>query len=664
MNAPLALTALINGAWQALLLCILVKLALRSTKRLNAATLYVVWCVVLGVSVLLPFANYRFAAAPHVVAAQSPSMATAVHERQAPSGSPVAVALRKSHALARSETHPGVGLIATGRETAIGFAVVALRNAPLLLLLLLLGASAMLALVVRDLFWLAKARSGVTPFAPPFAVPQLSRRAFSLVSSQRIGMPCVLGIWKPLLVVPETLADSGGANLRSVILHEQAHVARFDDWQHLLQRMIAAIFFFNPAVYIAAREMALTREQACDDAAAAHVDDRWTYAATLSSVVTSAAFRNAVVPGMALRKSDIARRIEALVDSACNHSVRINRRLAIAAALAMALVATVGLRYQLPVFAQETSAITRAIANRAICLPCGRKPVVAVAVRSVPHVRLVASVHAVKPTHPSPPRSPLRQSLSQGPARAAVRAALTAAKAKIAGVAAAPARAAPAALIAVVVRPVVVRPVVARPFVVRPVVVRPTVAGSKSGRVDFLDTLQKCGLRNLSVDQLIALRNHGVDSSLIESAVQYGIRNLSVESLVSLADHGVSAEYLGNLARYGLRNMDASAIVSLVDSGVSSRYAAEMSREFGMLPARTLVNMANHGVSVRLVSDARARHLTIDPGEAIEMADHGVSVEYVYAVKRSVFKKLTIDQVIRLRDQGFEPSSSTGGGQR
>jgi len=50
-----------------------------------------------------------------------------------------------------------------------------------------------------------------------------------------------------------------------VLLHEVAHVKRWDFLANVVSQMIAAVYWFNPLVWVALRRMRAEREQACDD---------------------------------------------------------------------------------------------------------------------------------------------------------------------------------------------------------------------------------------------------------------------------------------------------------------------------------------------------------------------------------------------------------------
>lgn len=84
-----------------------------------------------------------------------------------------------------------------------------------------------------------------------------------------IAAPAVWGIARPVILFPQGLASMlSSQQLRWVLLHELAHVRRLDLIVVALQRGVAILHFFNPALWVANRMIHRLREYACDDRAA------------------------------------------------------------------------------------------------------------------------------------------------------------------------------------------------------------------------------------------------------------------------------------------------------------------------------------------------------------------------------------------------------------
>jgi beta-lactamase regulating signal transducer with metallopeptidase domain/protocatechuate 3,4-dioxygenase beta subunit/thiol-disulfide isomerase/thioredoxin len=94
----------------------------------------------------------------------------------------------------------------------------------------------------------------------------LSRMA-GMRHSCRVAVPMVVGWLRPVVLLPERLVadDSLTHHLELVLLHELAHVKRGDYCWNLLSRVVLAVYWPNPLVWLLARHLAAAREQACDD---------------------------------------------------------------------------------------------------------------------------------------------------------------------------------------------------------------------------------------------------------------------------------------------------------------------------------------------------------------------------------------------------------------
>ncbi len=90
------------------------------------------------------------------------------------------------------------------------------------------------------------------------------KRRVTLLRSEA-GMPLTWGIIRPQVLIPADAENWSPAQQRTVLLHELAHVQRWDWLTQMLAHISCAIYWFNPLVWVADRRMRLERERACDD---------------------------------------------------------------------------------------------------------------------------------------------------------------------------------------------------------------------------------------------------------------------------------------------------------------------------------------------------------------------------------------------------------------
>ena len=90
------------------------------------------------------------------------------------------------------------------------------------------------------------------------------KRRVSLLRSEA-KMPLTWGVFRPQVLVPADAENWPTDRQRAVLLHELAHVQRWDWLTQTLAHISCAIYWFNPLVWIADRRMRLERERACDD---------------------------------------------------------------------------------------------------------------------------------------------------------------------------------------------------------------------------------------------------------------------------------------------------------------------------------------------------------------------------------------------------------------
>lgn len=108
-------------------------------------------------------------------------------------------------------------------------------------------------------------------------------RSAVLCVSDRVSVPTVIGFLRPAVVIPQwLLRELSASELKQVLMHELAHLERWDDWTNLVQKVLKTLLFFHPAAWWIETQLSLEREMACDDAVVAETANPRAYAECLT----------------------------------------------------------------------------------------------------------------------------------------------------------------------------------------------------------------------------------------------------------------------------------------------------------------------------------------------------------------------------------------------
>jgi BlaR1 peptidase M56 len=113
-------------------------------------------------------------------------------------------------------------------------------------------------------------------------------RAAELRTSDCITGACALGLGQPVILVSRSVADAlNDQSLDEIVMHEQAHLDRYDDWSQLLQAVVGSLAGQHPAVRFLARRLDVDREAACDDRVVSRTGAARRYASSLLAVAAA-----------------------------------------------------------------------------------------------------------------------------------------------------------------------------------------------------------------------------------------------------------------------------------------------------------------------------------------------------------------------------------------
>jgi beta-lactamase regulating signal transducer with metallopeptidase domain len=136
----------------------------------------------------------------------------------------------------------------------------------------------------------------------------------ALLTSDDLASPISWGLMRPVILLNSRAVEAAG-DAEAIIAHELAHVARLDWIKLLLARVATALFWFNPLVWVLAREAHQLREEAADDSVlAADIADT-DYAQLLVGVARHECPGLLLgAHGVAPSKGSLARRVARVLD--------------------------------------------------------------------------------------------------------------------------------------------------------------------------------------------------------------------------------------------------------------------------------------------------------------------------------------------------------------
>lgn len=163
------------------------------------------------------------------------------------------------------------------------------------------------------------------------------KREVKIFLSELVTTPLTIGFFKPLILIPlASLNQLNTYQMEAIILHELAHIKRFDYLFNLFIAIIDITLFFNPFTILISRQIRRERENCCDDWVLQYEYNPASYATALLQIATNGSSSRLAL-GAADNTNILLSRIKRMIEK--KESTFFNYRYQLLALLVMLTVA-------------------------------------------------------------------------------------------------------------------------------------------------------------------------------------------------------------------------------------------------------------------------------------------------------------------------------------
>jgi beta-lactamase regulating signal transducer with metallopeptidase domain len=430
-------------------------------------------------------------------------------------------------------------------------------------------------------------------------------RVIQYCECQWLEVPAVMGWIRPVILVPLTaLTGLSEEQLEAVIAHELAHVKRWDGLVNLFQVVAETLLFYHPAVWWMNQRIRAERENCCDDIAISICGDRLEYARALTLMEE---WRVTPALTLAANSSPLAARVARLLGLG-----KFERQIRSAGIAASFLCLTAALL---------AGNAFLGVAHAA--LDAGPKPTIHVQNTGIQEKEIQGPEFQNKNIPNKDVENNKDTAKSVG---------LYARNTQTEATEPQTSQDEPA-------------PEIRQD--------KQDASQAEQGKKEsFIDGLKAAGLENLSVEQLVALKIHGVTPEYVRELQKLGL-HLDASQLVGMKIQGVTPEYIHEMRAAGF-NANVNQIVGMKIQGVTPEYVREL-QKLGLRPdANQLVGMKIQGVTPEYIREMRAAGFNANVNQIVGMKIQGVTPEYVRELQKLGLHP-DANQLVGMKIQGVTP---------
>jgi HEAT repeat protein/beta-lactamase regulating signal transducer with metallopeptidase domain len=349
------LELLVAAALKGMLILVLAVALNFALRRASAASRHLVWSLALASLLALPILSFglpswQVPVLPISFAKAQPKAVTNSHDLVAPAQRPIASlpqGFETSPAMKEQSRNNARSFASSPEPASQQSATEPLNWASYALMIWITGALLILARLLigtASVWWMARRARRITEgewsrLAERLA-PQVGlARPVTLLKSSRITMPVTCGVVRSAVLLPSDADEWTDERRQVVLLHELAHVKRRDCLTQALAQIACAVYWFNPLIWAAARQLRMERERACDDQvldAGTKASDYADHLLDLARSFSSASCSSLAAVAIA-RRSQLEGRLLAILDPSLSRR-GLNRIASMSVGLIVALV--------------------------------------------------------------------------------------------------------------------------------------------------------------------------------------------------------------------------------------------------------------------------------------------------------------------------------------
>jgi beta-lactamase regulating signal transducer with metallopeptidase domain len=405
----------------------------------------------------------------------------------------------------------------------------------------------------------------------------------------RLDAPAVLGWFRPVVMLPaRALTRLSEEQIEAVIAHELAHIRRLDCFVNLFQIGVETLLFYHPAVWWVSQRIRTEREHCCDDEAVSLCGNAVNYARALAMMEE---WRTAPSLLMAANRSPLSQRVVRLLglDGPAGR-VRV-------AGLAVGVACLAG--------AMLAGNAFLGVAHAALG---GDRPKANQTQESSSAATLQeqgsGSVIVVRPANTSPSAKHFASTEQTGKDKDKNKE-------------------------------------------------KEQKPGEDANKKEsYMDAMEAAGFKNLSADELIAMKIQGVTPAYVKEIHDLGMKP-TADEFVGMRVQGITSEYIREM-RSIAPNLDVQELIGMKVQGITPQYASEL-RELGIkADPDNLIGMKVQGITPEYVRGMQAIGLKPDSDQLIGMKVQGVTPDYIRAMQ-AIGLKPDVDEIIGMKVQGVTP---------